>query len=106
MKRKIALALVGILVLSSVACGQKESATQPATEVTEEAETSTTEAADDEVQQDGEESDAEASTEVEEDVENVNLLANGDFTQGSENWGLFVTRGGVAEFTVEDGRCL
>lgn len=103
MKRKIALALVGILVLSSVACGQKESATQPATEVTEEAETSTTEVADDEVQQDGEESDAEASTEVEEDVENVNLLANGDFTQGSENWGLFVTRGGVAEFTVEEG---
>lgn len=49
----------------------------------------------------------ETSTEEEDpakdNIEGVNLLSNGDFAAGSENWGTFITRGGVAEFAVVEG---
>lgn len=38
-----------------------------------------------------------------ENVVGANLLSNGDFSAGSENWGTFITRAGIGEFTVIDG---
>ncbi len=36
-------------------------------------------------------------------VVGMNLLSNGDFSAGSENWGTYITKAGIAEFTVLDG---
>lgn len=33
----------------------------------------------------------------------MNLLSNGDFSAGSENWGSYITKAGIAEFTVVEG---
>ena len=47
-----------------------------------------------------------AEEEVEPAKQNVvgmNLLSNGDFSAGSENWGTYITKSGIAEFTVVDG---
>jgi hypothetical protein len=100
MKRRVlSLGLVLCMALFSVACGAKQVvAEMPETEAV--AETSVEEVAEAETVTE------EIATEEEIDpakqnIEGMNLLSNGDFTAGSENWGTYITKGGVAEFTVE-----
>lgn len=97
MKKVITSVLAIVLLMSTLGCDSQPaaevSATVEETVVTEEAESI------------AEEETTEASTEevVEEDAEGVNLLSNGDYSKGSENWATFITRGGVAEFSTEGG---
>ena len=96
MKKIIATLLAMGLLTNVIGCGSQPAAdvstTVEESVVTEEAESI-------------EEETTEASTEevVEEDVEGVNLLSNGDYSNGSENWATFITKGGVAEFSSETG---
>lgn len=98
MKRKqyLCIALVVAMTCFSVACGSK--APVATTPETTEAETTQVEVVETE-----EETTEEALDPAKDNVEGVNLLTNGDFEAGSENWGTFITRGGVAEFAVLEG---
>lgn len=100
-KRLLSFMLILCMALFSTACGTKQTiAEMPETEMVSEesvAEETVTE-----------EATAEEMTEEEIDpakqnIVGMNLLSNGDFTTGSENWGTYITKGGVAEFTVVEG---
>jgi len=95
MKKVLSLLLALVLVCSTVACGntaQTDAQQEPTTVTVEptsiEEEEPTTE---------------EEIDPAKDNIEGMNLLSNGDFTAGSENWGTFITRGGGAEFVVEEG---
>lgn len=91
MKKKALLFFLTGLLVAVTGCGSQETAGV------------TTSLAESET--DVEVTDEEDSTEevVEEDLEGVNLMDNGDFSKGSEHWATFATRGGAAEFAPEEG---
>jgi len=104
MKRLMSLGMVIGLMLFSVACGARQIIAEvPETEaaadetVTEETVTEeTTEEVTEEVTE-------EEIDPAKQNIVGMNLLSNGDFSAGSENWGTYITKGGVAEFTVVEG---
>lgn len=103
MRRKQIGVLGMILILSclTAACG-KEAVAEPV-ETTVEAVPDETVAETEAVEETEEESTEEAIDFRKENVVGANLLSNGDFAAGSENWGTFITRAGSGEFTVVDG---
>ena len=99
-KRVLALLMVFGMCATVVACGSKQTVTEtPATEVVEEAavaETGTEEVA-------TEEATVEAVDPAKENIVGMNLLSNGDFSEGTANWGAYITKGGAGAFEVVDG---
>ena len=99
-KRVLALLMVFCMCATVVACGSKQTVAEtPATEVVEEAavaETGAEEAA-------TEEATEEAVDPAKENIVGMNLLSNGDFSEGTANWGAYITKGGAGAFEVVDG---
>ena len=99
-KRLLSLIIVICLLSLTTACKTKQIISEmPQTEAASEESALETVA--------GEESMSEAATEeaepAEQNIVGMNLLSNGDFSAGSENWGTYITKGGIAEFEVVDG---
>ena len=102
-KKLLSFVLLLCMAMFSVACTTKEIiAEMPQTEaVSEESSVEETEAV-------VEETTTEEVTEEEIDpakqnIVGMNLLSNGDFSAGSENWGTYITKAGIAEFSVVEG---
>ena len=91
-KKGVSLLISIVLIISLTGCDKTTQAIELTVEETEEQQTGTEE----------QQTETDAG-DTEKNVENVNLLENGDFTKGSEHWGTFISKGGVAEFTVADG---
>lgn len=93
-KRVLAIALVLCMSIMSVACGKQQvntevPKTEEASEVVgvQEQETAT-------------EVSNETADPAKENIVGMNLLSNGDFSEGTENWGTYITKGGAGSFEV------
>ena len=98
-KRWLACVLIMNMALMAAACGNREA-------VADMQETESLETAEETMQPDESMEEAAIEETVEEvdpakqNIVGMNLLSNGDFSAGSENWGAYITKSGVAEFTV------
>lgn len=87
LKRVMAVMISFVMLLGLTGCGGAKKAVDMTLEATEETESET-----------------EETTElVDENAENVNLLENGDFSNGTEHWGTYITKGGAGKFSADGG---
>ncbi len=102
MKKLFAIVMAVTVTAGLCGCTKQETVVTPEPAVTEEAAAEVTEEVTPEVTEAPEK---EESKEDEDPIKvGVNMIVNGDFSNGTENWGTYISHGGQAEFTEKDGQ--
>lgn len=102
MKKRMLVTLLAIsLTMGSVACGKEEAAAPVQEEVVEETVEITEEVLDTETEE--EEVEEEEVAPPKPRGLGVNMVVNGDFSDGTNNWSTYLNHGGKCEFSEVDG---
>ena len=102
-KRLLACVLIMNMALVPMACGNPKTVAD--IQEAESLDMTVEASAEEELQTDEsmEETTIEEVDPAKQNIVGMNLLSNGDFSAGSENWGTYITKAGIAEFTVVEG---
>ena len=94
MKKRLLSLVLGCSIVFMSACAKEQTKTETPETVAEESVVEETVS---------EEETIEEVDPAKQNIVGMNLLSNGDFSAGSENWGTYITKAGVAEFSVVEG---